>query len=103
MYFVTCTRDHFQNLSSKWFQYGFRLSRSTLDLLAVVSDRSARVFNMSGATWTVALDISKAFDKVWHADFLQKLTYGISGQIFGLISSFPNIRHLQGVLDENSL
>ena len=50
MYFVTCTRDHFQNLSSKWFQHGFRLSRSTLDLLAVVSDRIARVFNMSGAT-----------------------------------------------------
>ena len=59
---------------------------------------------MSGATSAVTLDISKAFDKVWHADLLQKLTsYGISGQIFGLISSFPNIRQLQVVLDENSL
>ena len=27
------------------FQYGFRLSRSTTDLLAVVSDRFARAFN----------------------------------------------------------
>ena len=32
------------------FQYGFRSSRSTADLLAVVSDRIARAFNRSGAT-----------------------------------------------------
>ena len=32
------------------FQYGFRSSRSTTDLLTVVSDRIARAFNRSGAT-----------------------------------------------------
>ena len=32
------------------FQYGFRSSRSTADLLTVVSDRTARAFNKSGAT-----------------------------------------------------
>ena len=32
------------------FQYGFRSSRSTADLLTVVSDSIARSFNMSGAT-----------------------------------------------------
>ena len=32
------------------FQYGFRSSRSTADLLTVVSDRIARSFNRSGAT-----------------------------------------------------
>ena len=32
------------------FQYGFRSSRSTADLLRVVSDRIARAFNRSGAT-----------------------------------------------------
>ena len=43
----------------------------------------------SGATRAVALDISKAFDRVWHAGLLHKLkSYGISGQIFGLTSSF---------------
>ena len=55
------------------FQYGFRSSRSTADLLAVVSDRIARAFNRSGATRAVALDISKAFDRVWHAGLLHKL------------------------------
>ena len=48
------------------FKYGCRFSRSTADLLTVVSDRIAR----SGATQAVALDISKAFDRVWQAGLL---------------------------------
>ena len=44
--------------------YGFRSSRSTVDLLTVVSDRIATTFNRSGTTRAVALDISKACDRV---------------------------------------
>ena len=67
------------------FQYGFRSSQSIANLLTVVSDRIAREFNRSGATRAV----SKAFDSVWRAGFFHKLKYyGISGQIFGLFSSF---------------
>ena len=46
------------------FQYGFRSSQSSADLVTVVSDRIARAFNRSGATRAVVLDISKAFDRV---------------------------------------
>ena len=61
-----------------------------------MSDRIARIFNRSGATRTVAFDIFKSFDGVWRADLLHKLkSYGISGQIFGLISSFISNRRLQ--------
>ena len=68
-----------------------------------MSDRIARAFNRSGATRAVALDISKAFDRVWHAGLLHKLkSYGISGQIFGLISSFLSNRRLRVVLDGKS-
>ena len=85
------------------FQYGFRSSRSTADLLIVVSDRIARAFNRSGATRAVALDISKAFDRVCHASLLHKLrSYGISGQIFGFISSFLSNRRLRVVLNGKS-
>ena len=35
-----------------------------LQIFLVVSDRIARVFNRSGATQAVALDISKAFNRV---------------------------------------
>ena len=85
------------------FQYGFRSSRSTADLLTVVSDKIARAFNRSGATQSVALDISKAFDRVWHAGLLHKLkSYGISGQKFGIIFSFLSNRWLRVVLDGKS-
>ena len=68
-----------------------------------MSDRIARAFNRSGATQAVALDISKAFDRVWHAGLLHKLkSYGISDQIFGLISSFLSNRRLRVVLDGKS-
>ena len=51
----------------------------------------------------MALDISKAFDRVWHAGLFHKLkSYGISGQIFGLISSFLSNRQLQVDMDGKS-
>ena len=73
-----------------------------LDQLRIkaVSGRTARALNRSGATRAVALDVSRAFDRVWHADISYKLKcYGISGQIFGLISSFLSNRRLRVVLD----
>ena len=74
--------------------------RSAAYLLTVVSNRIARAFNRSG---TVSLDISKTFDKVWHPGLLPKLkSYGILGQIFGLISSFLSNRWLRVVLDGKS-
>ena len=47
------------------FRFGFRSSLSTADLLTVVSDRIAREFNRSGATQAVAIDISKAFNRLY--------------------------------------
>ena len=85
------------------FQYGFRSCQSTADFLTVVSDSIARAFNWSGANQAVTLNISKAFDGVWHAGLLHKLkSYGISGQILGLISSFLSNRRLRVVLDGKS-
>ena len=85
------------------FQYDFRSSRSTADLLTVLSDRIARSFSRTGATRAVARDISKALDSFWHAGLLHKLkSFGISGQILSLISSFLSNRRLRFVLDGRS-
>ena len=81
------------------FPYGFRSSRSTADLLTVVSDRFAGPFNRSGATRAVTLDISKAFGRVWNAGPLRPL-YVISGQLYDLFSFFFGNRRLRAVLDE---
>ena len=84
-------------------QYGFKSSQSTADILTLVSDRIGRAFNRSGAARAVAFDISRAFDRIWHAGLLHKLkSYGISDQIFGLISSFLSNRRLRVVLDGKS-
>ena len=56
------------------FQYGFRSSRSTADLLTVVSDRIAGAFNRSGATRAVALDISKALTEFGMLVFFTNLS-----------------------------
>ena len=96
--------DHLENCGLfSDFQYSFRSSQSNRDLLTVVSDRIARAFSRSGATRAMALDISKAFDRTWHAGLLQKLqSCGISRQIFGLISSFLSNRRLRAILGGKS-
>ena len=51
----------------------------------------------------MALDISKTFDRVCHAGLLHKLkSYGISDQIFGLITSFLSNMWLRVVLNGKS-
>ena len=51
----------------------------------------------------MALDISKAFGRVWYAGLLHNLkSYRISGQISGLICSFLSNRQLRVVLDGKS-
>ena len=45
-------------------QYGFRRGRSTGDLMAFLSERWSRSIHRFGESRVVALDISKAFDRV---------------------------------------
>ena len=62
------------------FEYGFRSSQSTADLLTVASGRTARAFIRSWTTWAVVVNISRAFNRILHAGLLHKLLfYGISG------------------------
>ena len=88
-----------QNLLSDK-QYGFRSSRSTADLLTVITEKIYRALDNCGEARVVALDISKAFDRVWHAGLLQKLaSHGISGNILKIIKSFLQDRAMTVSLD----
>ena len=82
--------DHLEKYSlSSDFHHGFRSSRSTGDPLTVISYRIAMAVSWSGVTRATALNIPKTFDKVCYAGLLHKLSsYGISGLVFGLFSSF---------------
>ena len=84
-------------------QYGFRSSRSTADLLTVITERIHQTLDSSGESRAIALDISKAFDRVWHAGLLHKLkAYGISGSVLAIIKSFLSDRKIKVVLNGES-
>ena len=69
----------------------------------MVTERIARTLNSSGATQATGLDISKAFDRVWHNGLLHKLrAYGVTDGIFQIISSFLSGWKLKVVLDGKS-
>ena len=72
-------------------------------MLPLIRKDSITHIGKDSITQAVALDISKAFDRVWHAGLLHKLkSYGISSEILGLISSFLGNRQLRVVLDGQS-
>nr|CAH7762037.1 unnamed protein product [Callosobruchus chinensis] len=54
-------------------QYGFRHQRSTGDLLAYVTHVWNKLIHSFGEAHVVVLNISKAFDQLWHASLLNKL------------------------------
>lgn len=78
---------------------GFRSFGWTKDLLRVLFDRIARLTVRSEAIQTTAIDISKAFGKLFHTGVLHKLKiYHIPDQ-FGLDSSFLTNRKLRVVVN----
>ena len=84
-------------------QYGFRSSRSTADVLTVITHRISEAIAKGNHTRVVALDISKAFDKVWHKGLLHKLSsYGIGGNLYAVIKSFLSGRSLKVVINGQS-
>ena len=61
-------------------QFGFRPGRSTIDMLTQLSQNWINAVGRGKEVRAVALDISKAFDKVWHEGLIFKLrNLGISG------------------------
>ena len=76
------------------FQYDFRSSRSTADLLTVLSHKIAWTFSGSSATQTVALDICKLFDQSQHVTLHKLYSYEYTGWFCGLFGHFLMIDDL---------
>ena len=81
-------------------QYGFRQARSTGDLLSYITHLWSSSLRDFGESFVVALDISKAFDRVWHLSLLSKLpSYGFSTSICSLIQSYLSNRSIAVTID----
>ena len=81
-------------------QFGFLPGRSTLDLIASVTQRWADALDKQQEVRVVALDISRAFDRVWHRGLLAKLVgCRISGGVLHWIEAFLSGRRQAVVLN----
>ena len=91
------------NLKASWVSKGILFSKeSCLRPCQLTADVPTfdRASNRSRSTRAMALNISRAFLRVWHPSLLQKLkSNGISGQIFGLILFVLSNRLLRVALD----
>ncbi len=83
-------------------QYGFRKGRSTGDLLAFLTNSWSSSLSRFGETFAIAVDISKAFDRVWHKALLSKLpSYGFYPALCSFLSSFLSGRSIAAVVDDH--
>ncbi len=81
-------------------QYGFRKERSTGDLLAFLTISWSSALNYFCETFAFALDISKAFDRIWHKALLSKFpSFGFYPSLCTLISSFLSDRSIAAIVD----
>ncbi|KAL7637445.1 UNVERIFIED_CONTAM: hypothetical protein RMT77_012173 [Armadillidium vulgare] len=81
-------------------QYGFRKESSTGDLLSLLSDSWSSALRGFGESFAVALDISKAFDRVWYKALISKLhSFGIYPSLCDLLSNFLSGRSIAAIVD----
>ena len=75
-------------------QYGFRQKSSTLDQLLDIYDRAMKGLDNRMVTKLLFLDVSKAFDRVWHHGLLYKLEcLGVRGQMLEFFKSYLSDRY----------
>jgi hypothetical protein len=81
-------------------QYGFRKQRSTGDLLSYISHSWSSAIDKGGIAAVISLDISKAFDRVWHPCLINKLHHaGIHSSIIAWIKNYLFKRSLSVRID----
>ena len=87
-------------------QSGFRPGDSTINQLLYITQKIYTTFEdfPSCETRAVFLDISKAFDKVWHEGLVFKLkAYGISDPLLALIVSIsPTDSNVLSLMEKTS-
>ena len=87
------------NLISK-NQSGFRPGDSTIYQLIDITSNIYESFEKYDETRALFLDISKAFDKVWHEGLFYKLKCnGISGNLYNLLENYLQNRYQRVVLN----
>ena len=86
-------------------QSAFRPGDSCAHQLLSVTNKIYKAFDVNPSLDVrgLFLDLSKAFDRVWHDDLMYKIkSLGICGNYYGLIHSFLSDRHQRVVISGQS-
>jgi hypothetical protein len=96
-YLFNYFRTHF--MISIW-QSGFLPGTSTVTQLVEIYDQFCKAVNAGKEIRVVFLDISKAFDRVWHKGLLHKLrASGISGKLLDWLKDYLSNRQQRVMID----
>ena len=83
-------------------QYGVHKAISTGDILSYITNVGASLRD-DGESFVVGLDISKAFDRVWHRDLISKLpSFTFPPSLCSLTSSFLSDHSISVIVDGSS-
>ena len=79
------------------FQSGFRRGDSTVNQLSYLYNTFCQALDAGKEVRAIFCDISKAFDRVWHAGLIHKLkSAGISGNLFIMVYQLPTWSKAKG-------
>jgi len=94
---------HLRTLVQDWVpehQFGFRKAHSTIQQCHRLSDNINRALEEQEFCTAVFLDISQAFDKVWHSDLLFKIDQTLPPRFYNILKSY--LQQLQLVVTYNN-
>jgi hypothetical protein len=78
---------------------GFRELDSAINQLLHITDKIHKALEAGKEVCMVFLDVSKAFDKVWHAGLLHKLKcLGVEGNLLNWLKNYLQDRKIRGSL-----
>ena len=81
-------------------QSGYRRKDSTVKQLLSITHNIFKTFDSNEEIRAVFLDISRAFDRVWHEGLIYKLkTIGIKGDMINILNSFLSDREQRVTID----
>ena len=87
--------DDLQYLFHNSLEFGLRKGHSTIQQCHRLTDIILKAFEDRKYCPAVFLDVSQAFDKVWHPDLPLKIQQTLPQQYFTLLQSYLQHRYLE--------
>jgi hypothetical protein len=83
-----------------WKNSGFKELDSAMNQLLFITDKIHRALEEGKEITLVFLDVSKAFDRVWHSGLLHKVRcMGIEGRLFDWLCNYLSDRKIRVVIN----